>query len=728
MTPILIVLAVAAALNADGSSDAPMLRREFLNANRGAKFVWTARRVSGVFGAEFGGGQSPTDAGGRFCGDWARILGAEPTSLRAGNAVTGDVTQPVMYDAATDSYKFTLVYYRQFVGDVPVHGRELRVLTRNVQGFPVVWARSSLADLGDFTLDPNATPLSRAELETHVRALRPNMTTIRAPRQVVWAGTEEEPAPPRLAFELEVDNLDRADRRAADEVWSFMLDAFSGNVLQLESRILHDTLTGTTKAYATENYRAGECVNEALVALPYATVDVDVNADGTPEDSKHANKNGAFLFINTYGGPVTVRSHLSGKWFKVNDPETETCTGCATCTYEILQEDDVDPDGTVDFVHNASGQPPGDGCEFLRAQANAYIHANLARDTALAANPLYPVIHAELDFLINVNRGSGCGSTYHASDSNYSGVPSINFDFSESGCNNLAFGDVVHHEYGHHLVQVAGSTPGEYAEGAGDVMGILATDHAIFAEDWYDCGSEARDPVAADCQYNPDGCPDCEENTGGCSTGCERHCGGMLLSGCVWDVREALVADQVPDYQELLRDLAINSFLMHVGSRITPHISIDWLTLDDDDGDLSNGTPHSASIGTGFGYHDMVPDVIGGTNGGLTVFTWTDAAATGHEWYDPCNWRKPNIPSCASGDYPDDAPDVAMIDNATSNTQIDLTSVTINKLAVGRDMIFSGGASVNVDAFVVNSLSEVGGVVEVEVDSSGAATEIVHTP
>ncbi|MCG3127028.1 MAG: hypothetical protein CHACPFDD_01884 [Phycisphaerae bacterium] len=208
--------------------------------------------------------------------DWARMLGADAESLRAGNAVSGDVTQSVMYDGATDSYKFTLVYYRQFVGDVPVHGRELRVLTRNVEGFPVVWARSSLTDLGDFTLDPNATPLSRAQLEGYVRALRPNMTTFCAPRQVVWAGTEEEPAPPRLAFELDVDNLGRADRRAADEAWSFMLDAFSGDVLRLDNRILHATLTGTVKAYATVDYRAGECADEVLTALPYATVDVDV--------------------------------------------------------------------------------------------------------------------------------------------------------------------------------------------------------------------------------------------------------------------------------------------------------------------------------------------------------------------------------------------------------------------------------------------------------------------
>jgi hypothetical protein len=45
--------------------------------------------------------------------------------------------------------------------------------------------------------------------------------------------------------------------------------------------------------------------------------------------------------------------------------------------------------------------------------------------------------------------------------------------------------------------------------------------------------------------------------------------------------------------------------VMHSGDSITPSITYDWLTLDDDDGDLTNGTPHSVEILAGFAMHNM---------------------------------------------------------------------------------------------------------------------------
>jgi len=45
--------------------------------------------------------------------------------------------------------------------------------------------------------------------------------------------------------------------------------------------------------------------------------------------------------------------------------------------------------------------------------------------------------------------------------------------------------------------------------------------------------------------------------------------------------------------------------LLHTGTSITPAITIDFLTLDDNDGNLGNGSPHYSQINAGFSDHGM---------------------------------------------------------------------------------------------------------------------------
>jgi len=85
----------------------------------------------------------------------------------------------------------------------------------------------------------------------------------------------------------------------------------------------------------------------------------------------------------------------------------------------------------------------------------------------------------------------------------------------------------------------------------------------------------------------------------------EIHDCGQLLSGAIWRTRNALKATHPADYLDILSNLTVNSILLHAGSQITPQIAIDFLTLDDDDGNLDNGTPHRSEICAGFGAHNL---------------------------------------------------------------------------------------------------------------------------
>jgi hypothetical protein len=153
---------------------------------------------------------------------------------------------------------------------------------------------------------------------------------------------------------------------------------------------------------------------------------------------------------------------------------------------------------------------------------------------------------------------------------------------------------IIHHEFGHHIVGTAGSGQGAYGEGYSDVMGVLITDQPVLALGFFNNCSEGLRNADNNHQFPCNG---------------EIHDCGQLLSGCVWDTRNALAVTNPGTYRDIIADLTINSVLLHVGSdTIAPDITTDFYTLDDDDGDISNGTPHKAEIDEGFGAHNMIPD------------------------------------------------------------------------------------------------------------------------
>ena len=65
----------------------------------------------------------------------------------------------------------------------------------------------------------------------------------------------------------------------------------------------------------------------------------------------------------------------------------------------------------------------------------------------------------------------------------------------------------------------------------------------------------------------------------------------------VWEVREQLIAAGKP--VSIIDSLFINSIPLHNGTSINDNITIDWLTLNDDNGNINDGTPDYAQINAG---------------------------------------------------------------------------------------------------------------------------------
>ncbi len=521
------------------------------------------KRIRSVYGRSMATGETAVVAAERFRQGHARLFGVEPGDLQRGFRMTdGRRTQPVMFDRATGLYKFTLVYYSQYAGGVPVFRSDLRVLVRNEVPAKVVLANSSLHDLGQFEVGERAATLDPNVAYNAVVDASPELEAYTLGELVVWAGVDDKVAEPVLAYTY----LGTSDTPAR---WLFVADAVTGEILYRENLIQTEDVVGTVSGVATKGHSADNCADEVSTPMAYARVNIGATV-------AYADGNGAFTIPNAGTDDVTVQSGARGKWFRVYN-----AAGADT----ILPQT-VTPPGPADFLHNAANS------EFTRAEVNAYVQANVVRDFILAYNPAYPTLQAtESPVYVNRNDFVCPGNAWWDP-----GDLSLNFCRFSSPYPNTAFASVVHHEYGHHVVNAAGSGQGQYGEGMGDVLGVLISDDPGLG---YGFLGNCNQPLRTANNFIQYPCTD------------EAHACAGLLSGAVWHTRGALVNTEPVDYTNILADLAVNAMLVHTGSNITPQVTIDYLTLDDDDGNIDNGTPHWDEICGGFGVHSLdCPELI----------------------------------------------------------------------------------------------------------------------
>jgi subtilisin-like proprotein convertase family protein len=529
-----------------------------------------AGRITRIYGEILSTGVTPQQSSDRFRERYAPMLGVESDDLVAVS------TQPVMYIPESGDYKFTLVRYRQQFQEIPVFRGELRVLLRNEAGNPAVWAGSSLRDVSGLIIGPDRMEAPFAPAQEAATRLFPELYRFSIPEVVIWAGIEDMRVEPRVALSFRGTG-ERASRL-------FISDVESGRILHHENLVLEVEVSGNVGGLATENDASDFCEDEIPTPMPY----LEVTSGG---NTVFSDADGDYYIAD--GGP-TVEATVNGRWFDVIN--------------EAGDEEVVSGPSDSDLLFNAANDD-----EYVRAQVNAYVQANLTRDFALTYNPAYPGLD-DTDAPVHVNY-SNCagGASYQIGDATSPTGYSFHFCASQEDppFANTAFGTVVHHEYGHHLIQAAGSGQGEYGEGMADSVGMVITDGPIVGRGGYlVCDEGARSGVN-------DLLLPC---TGGI------HYCGQVLSGSIWDTRMKLWHSDPGGYYDIVANLAINAILLHIGSSITPEITIDYLTLDDDDADLSNGTPHYDQINAGFGNHNMAAPQLGS---GLVVTPFDGFEAKG---------------------------------------------------------------------------------------------------
>ena len=223
------------------------------------------------------------------------------------------------------------------------------------------------------------------------------------------------------------------------------------------------------------------------------------------------------------------------------------------------------------------------GNEIPTAQMNAAYHGVIFREwiRSLDANDNIFDIRQHL----NVNIKATCNAYYNGS--------STNFYKAGGGCVNTAYSTVVYHETGHWANDKYGSGNGAdgFGEGSADTWAMYIMDSPVVGKDFFGPGTEVRDGwnTVLYC--------------GTCAAGCygEVHTDGEVLMGALWKVRDHLDQTNGDASGDAIADTLFHSwYVVYDASTICKSNITQWLTLDDDDGNINSGTPHYTQIDLGF--------------------------------------------------------------------------------------------------------------------------------
>jgi len=525
-------------------------------AARGARIV-EANGVRAVSGAKLASGSTPETAARAFVARYSRAF--------AGAGPRPDLRLVRSHGLARGALR---VYcFDQILGGIPVVGATLRVVVRDGEPYRVVHAAGRLAPRPAGGIAPPALKPGPVRSRLRETASFGHLPRFGEPGLVVFhePSTLEEP---RVAWSVRASDPDPARH----ECYTLFVDARTGALLHVRDEVHRTDITGDVAALATPGTLPDVATNPPVPApLGGARVRVDGGA------SVFAGESGSFSIPHDGGGAVILHSELVGPWVRVFHDMGD----------EIVATQTAVPPAPASLVLN--GAP----AEETTAQVNGFVQTMAAHDFLKDRLPELEAI--DLQIPCNVNLDASCNAFFTTLDL------SINFFTSGSGCVNTAYSSVVAHEYGHFVVNRLGLDQGAFGEGYGDTLAILLYDDPVVGRDFHGPGQPVRDTVEARVQYPCSG---------------EIHYCGQLLSGCFWAMRENLVKSLGGDLgRETVRQLFADWSAITVGGSGTnsahPITAIEVLTVDDDDGDLGNGSPHFTEICAAFEAHGIAcPELV----------------------------------------------------------------------------------------------------------------------
>ncbi len=244
----------------------------------------------------------------------------------------------------------------------------------------------------------------------------------------------------------------------------------------------------------------------------------------------------------------------------------------------------------------------GDGSEEQQAQLDLYKFFVIIRNHVRNLEDNLPFLDEQYPVLPNHIDSDGDGNQDFCNA--WSDGVSINFlmagGYSSYQCNNTAMiADIVYHEYGHsvHMNAVFSSSgigvfDSAVSEAFADTTSVVITNDSIIGPYFLTTGQGIRD-LEPDKVW-PDDVVEDEHQT------------GLILGGALWDLRKAMIIEYGEAQGRTYSDELLLQMMRFTGKMDTSFEAA--LLSDDDNGDLSDGTPNLCMIYEHFALHGLAAD------------------------------------------------------------------------------------------------------------------------
>jgi|GEM_PF-1555047 len=247
------------------------------------------------------------------------------------------------------------------------------------------------------------------------------------------------------------------------------------------------------------------------------------------------------------------------------------------------------------------------------AQTNIYYHTNLIINHAkkyIAADWM------ERPLTANANLADHCNAHWDGSTINmYTAGPYSNLVCANTGL----IADVIYHEWGHGLDHNTGGIEDDaYSEGFGDIVSLMITRNNLLAPDFTLSGMVVRD-------LDPDKIYPRDQG--------EMHDEGLIIGSTMWDLFNALTTQYGAD--RAIDMIANYNFkAIKTASKYTDVYQA-VLVIDDNDANLTNGTPNLCLINEVFNAHGLAERTDACLLGKFTDILIDDRLGNGNSVVEP---------------------------------------------------------------------------------------------